>query len=284
MTTLRRSALFVPADNERAVRKARTLAADIVILDLEDGVAPEHKERARAAAAAALQEDAWHCGEKVLRINGSDSEWWRGDLAAGRAADAILLPKTESPEQLTGLRSALDSLGVDAAVWIMCETPAGVIRLGEALASGTPVEAVVVGAADLSRDLRITDAPGRPGLLAALGQCVLQARAYGADILDGVHPVIGDDASLRAVCIQGRDLGFDGKTLIHPTQIAVANEIFAPSDAEVRAAQGVIEAWRKARAQGRSVALSDNRMVEHLHVQQAQRILKISAALAAKTS
>lgn len=279
MTALRRSALFAPADNERALRKARTLPADAVIIDLEDGVAPENKARGRRAAEAALGEDDWRCREKVLRINGADTPWWRQDLQAAQKADAALLAKAESPAQVEALRAALDEQGVEAAVWIMCETPTGVVRLGEMLASRAPVEAVVMGTSDLSRDLRIPDAAGRPGLLPALGQCVLQARAFGADILDGVHPAIGDDAGLRAVCEQGRALGFDGKTLIHPTQIAVANEIFAPQEEEVQAAQRALAAWRAAREQGRSVAVSDGRLVEQLHVEQAQRILEISAAL-----
>ncbi len=280
MITPRRSALFVPADNERALHKARSLSADVVILDLEDGVAPAHKGRARDAAAAALPGDDWCCREKVLRINGTDSGQWREDLEAGRAADAVLLPKVESPGQLAELQSALDELGLDAATWIMCETALGVVRLGEVLGTGGTVAVVVVGTSDLGCDLRIADAPGRPGLLTALGQCVLQARALGADILDGVHLDIEDDARLRELCIQGRALGFDGKTLIHPSQLAIANEVFAPGEEEVRAAQRIIEAWREARAQGRSVAVTDGRLVEHLHVRQAQRILEIAAALA----
>ncbi len=285
---LRRSALFVPGDNPRAMARARSLPADVLIYDLEDAVAPESKEVARLAVAQQLAD----CGsssqpraEQVVRINGDDTPWWREDLALASTADGLLLPKVESTTVLR--RAAAELSGSDAAdtaLWAMLETPCGILAAEEIAAGGAAV--LVFGSSDLGRALHVPTAPGRAGLQLALQLCVLAARAHGIDVLDGVHLGLRDEAGLRDACAQGRALGFDGKTLIHPAQLSAANELFSPTPAECDAAQHVLDSWHEARRAGRSVTVYDGQLIEALHAAEAERLLALAhrAAMQAPTT
>lgn len=279
----RRSALYMPGANARALEKARTLDADVLILDLEDAVAPDAKALARRQVADALGAPFGR-REVVVRINGLDTPWGADDLAAvtGRGAHAILLPKVESAQQIEALAARLQAAGdAQARIWAMIETPRGVLRLAEIAGAHPLLAALVVGTSDLVKDLRARHTFDRREALAALSQTVLAARAFGLDALDGVHLDLEDEAGLRAACQQGRDLGFDGKTLIHPKQIAAANEAFGPSAAEVDQARRRIAAFEAARAGGSGVAVLDGRLVEELHVREAQRVLALAETIAA---
>jgi citrate lyase subunit beta / citryl-CoA lyase len=278
----RRSALFVPGANARALEKARTLPADAVIVDLEDAVAPAAKVAAREAALAALQAGGFR-GERVLRVNGADTPWHAADLeAAARAPlDAVCLPKVETPEALRAAAEALGRAGAPAslALWAMVETPRGVLRARE-LAEATPrLACLVAGTSDLTRALRARATPGRAEVLASLSLVVLAARSAGLGALDGVFLDLHDPAGLEAACRQGRELGFDGKTLIHPGQLEAANRIFAPSAEELAAARRIVEAHAQAVAGGRGVAVVDGRLVEALHVAEAERLLALDATI-----
>ncbi len=275
---LRRSALFVPGDNPRALARAPSLLADVLIYDLEDAVAPEAKDAARQSVIQALAQ-AHESGqgriEYVVRINGEDTPWWRDDLVIAATADGVLLPKVESADVLQRTATALSDLGIKAApLWVMLETPSGIMAAGEIAAAGAAV--LVIGTSDLGRALRVAPTPERAGLQLALQQCVLAARVHGIDALDGVHLNLHDEAGLRAVCAQGRALGFDGKTLIHPAQIEAANTCFAPTTAECEASTRLLESWQQARRQGRSVAVCDGQLVEALHAMEAQRLLALA--------
>ena len=269
-----RSVLYVPADKPRALDKVRGLPVDAVIIDLEDAVAPDAKAAARAAVADALAGD-WGGRLVMLRINGADTPWHEDDRAAARAAGAgtadrpLLLPKVDGP----------DAVPADAVAWAMIETPAGVAA---AAAIGAACDGLVVGTNDLAKDLGTRDAPDRTPLLHALQATVLGARAAGVPAIDGVYNAFRDEDGLRAECEQGRDWGFDGKTLIHPAQVAVANAAFGPSDEEVDLARRRIAAFEAAQAEGRGVAVLDGRIVENLHVDSARAILAKSAAIAAR--
>jgi len=276
----RRSVLYVPASNARALARARTLTADGIIVDLEDAVAPTAKADARAAALAAMAEGGFGDREVVLRVNGPDTPWGPGDLAAaaGSAADAVLLPKVDGPDALRRAADALRGAGRCPPLWVMAETPAGVMSI-DAIAAAEPAPAVIVmGTSDLGRDLRLPRDAQRTGLQTALSLCVLAARRHGIDILDGVHGEIDAEAAFRQECEQGRALGFDGKTLIHPRQIATANEVFGVSDAQAAEARAIVEAWETAAADGRGIAVLDGRMIEHLHAREARRLLALDAA------
>lgn len=278
----RRSFLFLPASNERALRKAPTLAADGLILDLEDAVAPEKKDLAREAVRAALAgRSTFGHREIVIRTNALGTPWGDADLAAvGKAApDAVLLPKVEAAAEIEAACAALARAGGnDLPVWCMIETPLGVVNV-EAIACHPRVRAIVMGTSDLSKDLRLRPGRNRLPLLYALERCVLAARATGRIALDGVHLDIDDLEGFLAACRQGRDMGFDGKTLIHPKQIDGANEAFGPSDEEIEGARRVIEAFEMARRQGSGLALLDGRLVENLHVEEARRLLAQADAI-----
>jgi citrate lyase subunit beta/citryl-CoA lyase len=281
----RRSALFMPASNARALEKARTLAADVVILDLEDAVAPDAKLEARTLAAAAVRAGGYGRREVVVRVNGLDTPWGPDDLSAVAAsgAHAVLLPKVESAGAVARAIDVLRAHGAPGvlAIWCMLETPLGILR-AEGIASADPrVAAVVAGTSDLAKDLRAQPARDRLPLLASLELCVLAARAHGRAALDGVHLDLDDDEGFVAACRQGRALGFDGKTLIHPKQIAAANEAFSPSEAEVERARLVLAAYDDAVAAGRGLAVLDGRLVENLHAEEARRVLSLAASIAA---
>ncbi|WP_313369746.1 CoA ester lyase [Achromobacter animicus] len=279
----RRSVLYMPGANARALDKARTLDADALILDLEDAVAPDAKAQARAQVAAALREGGYGRRECIVRVNALDTPWGLDDVRAiaQAGADAVLLPKVESPAQLAALAQALDAAGapVDLPLWAMAETPLGFLRL-DAIAGGhARLAAIVVGTSDLVKDLHARHTPSRDETLLARSLAVMAARAHGLAVLDGVHLDLNDDAGLQVACAQGRDQGFDGKTLIHPRQIAAANAAFAPTPEELDTARKRLDAWRAAQAEGKGVAVVDGALVENLHASEAERVLALAAAI-----
>lgn len=279
----RRSVLYMPGANARALDKARTLDADALILDLEDAVAPDAKAQARAQVAAALREGGYGRRECIVRVNALDTPWGLDDVRAiaQAGADAVLLPKVESPAQLAALAQALDAAGapVDLPLWAMAETPLGFLRL-DAIAGGhARLAAIVVGTSDLVKDLHARHTPSRDETLLARSLAVMAARAHGLAVLDGVHLDLNDDAGLQVACAQGRDQGFDGKTLIHPRQIAAANDAFAPTPEELDTARKRLDAWRAAQAEGKGVAVVDGALVENLHASEAERVLALAAAI-----
>ena len=280
----RRSVLYMPGSNPRALDKARGLPADVLILDLEDAVAPAQKEAARAQVLAALAEGGYGPRELVVRINALDSELGREDMRqlACSQADAICLPKVESPRQVIEAAAMLEAAGSAQALWIMAETPRGILDIDAIAGASARLEVVVMGTSDLAKELRVPHVPGRAGLLPSLGQCLLAARAHGLDIVDGVHLDLNDEAGLLASCEQGRELGFDGKTLIHPKQLEAANRVFSPSAEVLARAEAIQQAWRQAEAAGEGVVLVDGKLVELLHVQEAQRLLALQSLIAAR--
>jgi len=267
MTKPRRSVLYMPGANARALEKARTLPADALIFDLEDAVAPAAKDQARAQVVAALKAGGYGARETIIRVNGPETPWGEADIAAAMQApvDVILLPKVENPDQVLALaeRAGHES-GPD--IWCMIETPLGVLRAGDIAASHERLTALVMGTTDLVSALHARHTPGREPLLAALGHCVLAARAHQLTILDGVHLDLDDMAGFEAACRQGRDLGFDGKTLIHPKTIEAANSCFAPTGTEIEDAHRLVQAFEDAMAEGRGVTVLDGRLIEAMHV------------------
>jgi citrate lyase subunit beta / citryl-CoA lyase len=280
----RRSLLFMPGANARALEKSRELPADGLIFDLEDAVAPDAKEAARIAVAAALAQGGYGRRELVLRVNALDTEWGEADLAAAgsMSLDAVLLPKVESAERVHETVARLDRAGAppELAVWCMIETPRGVLAAAE-IAASARVAALVMGTSDLTKDLHARDTPDRLPLMMSLQLVVLAARANGLAALDGVHLDLADDEGFRALCAQGCTLGFDGKTLIHPKQIAPANAAFAPSAEEIAQARKVIAAHEAALAAGKGIVVVDGRLVENLHVAAAHRIIVLADSIAA---
>ncbi len=283
----RRSALYMPGSNARALDKARGLPADVLILDLEDAVAPDSKAGARALVLAELARGGYGHRELVLRVNGAGTAWHQADLAAAAraGADAVCLPKVEEPAQVSAAERALRAAGAPErlALWCMIETPRGVLRAAEIAAASPRLACLVMGTSDLTKDLGARPTPGRPELLAALSWTVLAARAHGLAALDGVHLDLADDAGLEAACRQGRDLGFDGKTLIHPRTIDAANRAFSPTAAEREQARRVVAAHAAALARGEGVVLVDGRLVEGLHVESARRLLALAEAIDARS-
>jgi citrate lyase subunit beta/citryl-CoA lyase len=280
----RRSILFMPGANARAMTKARELKADGLIFDLEDSVAPEAKEAARAQITAALQAGGYGKRETVLRVNGIATQWHRDDLllAAKLPVDAVLLPKVESAEDVNATLAALASAGAPSslALWCMMETPLAYLNAQAIASSSERLAALVVGTEDLGKDLSARPRPDRMAFLLALQTCVLAARAYGLAPLDAVYRDFNDDAGFIASCRQGRDLGFDGKTLIHPRQIAFANTEFGPGGAELDEARAVIAAFDAAIAAGKGIATFQGKMLEKLHVDAARHLLAVAAAIA----
>jgi (3S)-malyl-CoA thioesterase len=273
-----RSVLYIPASKERALEKARELAADAIIFDLEDAVAPEEKVRARALLADALRTADYGARARIVRVNGLGTEWVEGDLAAFGAhpgVDAVLLPKVSSGADLDAVAGK-----VTAPLWAMMETAKGCL-CAEEIAGHGRLEGMVMGTNDLMKELGARFRADRMPLMAGLGACVLAARAEGKVIVDGVFNAFKDEAGLRAECEQGRDMGFDGKTLIHPAQLSVANEVFAPSEEEVALARRQIAAYAEARARGEGVAVVDGRIVENLHVATAEALIGKAEAIAA---
>jgi citrate lyase subunit beta/citryl-CoA lyase len=275
--------LFMPGSNARAMEKARSLPADAVIFDLEDAVAPDAKEDARAQATAAVSAGGYGRREVIVRVNGMATPWGRADLAAvaTSGADAVLLPKVESPDTVHDALGALADHGAPAALalWCMLETPRGILNAAAIAGASPRVAALVMGTSDLTKDLHARHTRDRLPLITSLGLCVLAARAAGIAALDGVHLDLDDDGGFEAACRQAADLGFDGKTLIHPKTIAKANEIFAPAASEVDWSRRVIAAHAEATAQGRGVVVLDGRLIENLHVEEARRVVALAEAI-----
>jgi citrate lyase subunit beta/citryl-CoA lyase len=284
----RRSVLYLPGSNPRALVKARTLPADGLIFDLEDAVAPEAKETARATIAAALSEGGYAPRELILRVNGLDTVWGHADLAlaATLPIDAVLLPKIESADRVRLAVALLDALGgpPEMSVWCMIETPLGVLRAAEIAAADPRLGALVLGTSDLTKDLGARETRDRLPLLTALGLVLLAARAHGCAVLDGVQLDLADAEGFSQACRQGRDLGFDGKTLIHPSQIAAANDIFAPDEEEIARARRLVAVYAEAAAAGRGAIRHEGRLVEALHVEAARRTLALAEAIAARAA
>lgn len=274
--------LFIPGSNARALEKAKTIDADTLVFDLEDAVAPTAKAEARELVAAALTSGEYGHRERVVRINGLGTEWWRDDLAAVGAAnpDAILLPKVEDEAALHKVSEEMvwHSTDTDCAFWVMLETPRGFLRAEEIATSHDRLTTLVIGTNDLSKDLRARQVPGREPVLHALSHALLVARTHGLHILDGVYGNFKDEAGFEVECTQARDMGFDGKTLIHPSQVATANRLFAPTEAEIEQAKRMIAAFDAAMADGKGVAVLDGRMIEELHVAEARRIVRMAVA------
>jgi citrate lyase subunit beta/citryl-CoA lyase len=279
----RRSVLFMPGSNARALDKARTLPADALVLDLEDAVAPDAKEQARAQVLAAVRAGGYGRREVVVRVNALGTPWGHDDLTAVATVgvDAVLLPKVESVEKVS---EALALLGQGPAVWCMLETPRGILNASSIAAASPRVGALVMGTSDLTKDLHVRTTPGRAPLVTSLQVCVLAARAAGITALDGVHLDLEDEAGFAAACRQAADFGFDGKTLIHPKQVAVANEVFAPAAADVEWARRVSAAHADALAHGRGIVVLDGRLIENLHVDDARRVLALAEAITERAS
>jgi citrate lyase subunit beta/citryl-CoA lyase len=286
----RRSVLYMPGSNARALEKAKTLAADGVIFDLEDSVAPDAKEAARAQVAAAVKAGGYGAREVFIRVNGVDTPWHADDLAAAAQAapDAILVPKVAGPEVLEMIGRRLLDMGTDhrTRVWAMIETPLAIFNIlaiaAEARDSESRLGGFVMGTNDLAKDTRARLVPGRAPMLAWLSTCVAAARIHGIDILDGVYNDIGNAEGFAAECKQGAELGFDGKTLIHPNQIEPCNQAFSPSEAEVEWARKMIAAFDLPENKSKGVVSIDGRMVERLHADMARRTVAIAEAIAAR--
>ncbi|ANB35925.1 (3S)-malyl-CoA thioesterase [Rhodovulum sulfidophilum] len=272
-----RSVLYIPGSKDRALDKARGLPVDAIIFDLEDAVAVEEKPAARTLLAETLKAGGYGGRFRIVRVNGFDTPWGRDDVAAiaGAGADAVLLPKVETTAQLDDLAAAIP----DVPLWAMMETPKGILN-AEALAAHPRLEGFVMGTNDLAKELGCRFRPDRLALTASLTHCLLAARAHGIVAVDGVYNAFKDEAGLKAECEQGRDLGFDGKTLIHPAQIAIANAAFAPTEAEIDLARRQIAAFEEAERAGQGVAVVDGRIVENLHIVTARETLAKAAAIA----
>lgn len=283
----RRSALYVPGANARALEKARGLDADVLLIDLEDSVAPDAKEAARDLVIEALTAGGYGRRELIVRINGLETAWSTGDIAALAlaGADGILLPKVENGDMVRSVVGRLHDAGAPEtlSIWCMMETPGAMLNANGIAAASPRLAALVMGTTDLTKDLRARTTPDRLAMLPSLGLCLLAARAHGLAALDGVHMDLSDDAGFAAVCNQGRDLGFDGKTLIHPKTLAAANEIFAPQADELEFARRLIQAHGEAEANGLGVVLLDGKLIEALHVVEAKRLIALAAAISERS-
>jgi citrate lyase subunit beta / citryl-CoA lyase len=291
MTTRpRRSVLYMPGANARALEKAKTLPCDAVILDLEDSVAPDAKVAARKQVADVVTAGGFGTREVIVRINALDTQWWLDDLAAAAKAhpDGILVPKISKPGQLQDIAARLIDIAADQKikVWAMMETPIGIINAPAIAASAadpeTRLAGFVMGTNDIAKETRAQLLPGRAPMLAWLAQCVLAAHAFGIDILDGVYNDLADIEGLQRECVQGREMGFDGKTLIHPNQIEPCNAAFSPGAAEVAQARTFIAAFDLPENRDKGVVQIEGRMVERLHADMARRTVAIAEAIAAR--
>jgi len=280
----RRSVLYTPGSNARALEKGREIAADALILDLEDAVAPAAKETARQQVVAAVRAGGYGERELAIRMNGLETPWGEEDLraVAGCGAQALLIPKVESAAMVQEAERRLRQSGApeSLALWCMMETPLGVLNAKEIASASPRIACLVMGTSDLVKDLNAAHTRDRLPVLASLSLCLLAARAFRLAIVDGVHLDLADDEGFRAHCLQGKELGFDGKTLIHPKTVATANEIFAPSPAEVELARRIIAAHGEAVAAGKGVVLLDGKLIENLHVEQARRVVGLADAIA----
>lgn len=273
-----RSALYIPGSKERALEKAKGLACDAILFDLEDAVTPEEKTAARATLVAAIEAGGYGNRAKIVRVNGFDTQWGRDDVAAfvGAPIDGILLPKVETAAMVDALAEAIP----DVPLWAMMETPLGMLNAAE-IAAHPRIAGFVMGTNDLAKEMNTRFRSDRLPMMGGLHLCLIAARAHGIVALDGVYNAFRDEEGLRAECDQGRDMGFDGKTLIHPAQLDVANAAFAPSDAEVDLARRQIAAFEEAEAAGEGVAVVDGKIVENLHIVTAQATLAKHEAISA---
>ncbi|HEY1943820.1 MAG TPA: CoA ester lyase [Roseiarcus sp.] len=285
----RRSVLYMPGSNPKALAKARSLPADAVIVDLEDSVAPDAKAAARALAVETVRAGGFGGREIVIRVNGAHTPWGAEDLAAAIAAapDAILLPKVDGPGAIMVAARALREANAPPTtrLWAMMETPMAILSAGSIAATAADPEArlevLVMGLNDLAKETRARLTPGRPAMTNWLAICVAAARAHGCDIVDGVYNDLNDPIGFKAECEQGRDMGLDGKTLIHPNQIEICNATFGPTTAEVESARAIIAAFSLPENAGRGAIQLNGRMVELLHEQMARRTLAIADGVAA---
>lgn len=282
----RRSVLYMPGANERALEKARTLPTDALILDLEDSVAPDAKKEARDRVAAAAASGAYGYREVTIRVNAPGTPWHADDLRAAAEAgpDAVVVPKVDDPGTVAAVVAALEAAGAPdrTAVWAMVETPVAMFEARRIAAASERLTVLVMGTNDLAKELQAEHVPGRAPLLTALCTALLAARATGRAILDGVYNDVQDLPGFEAETRQARQLGFDGKTLIHPRQVEPCNRIFAPASADVERSRRIIEAFDQATSQGRGVVTVDGRMIESLHVAEARRVLALAAAVAGR--
>ncbi len=272
-----RSMLYIPASKERALEKAQDLPTDAIIFDLEDAVAADEKPRARDLLVRVLAERDYGRRARIVRVNGADTPWGDDDLASlkGAQVDGVLLPKVSSPEDVERAAQVLPAL----PIWAMMETPLGILNAG-AIAAHPRMAGFVLGTNDLAKELGCRFRPDRLPLLTSLQMCLLAARAQGLICVDGVYNAFKDEEGLRAECQQGRDMGFDGKTLIHPAQLDVANQVYAPEPEEIDLARRQIEAFAEAEAAGQGVAVVDGKIVENLHIFTARQTLARAAAIA----
>lgn len=280
----RRSILYMPGSNARALEKGRTLPADGLILDLEDAVAPDAKVTARENVVKALAEGGYGKREILLRINALETPWGQADAAAAARSktDAILIPKVESAAQVRQVEAIMEQAGApdSMTLWCMMETPLGILHAEEIARSSKRLAGWVMGTSDLAKDLRAAHTALRMPLITSLGLCLLAARAYSLSIVDGVYLNLEDDEGFATSCVQGKELGFDGKSLIHPKTVAKANEVFAPSAEEVAWARKIIQAHAEATAQGKGVVVVDGKLIENLHVVAARRQVELADAIA----
>ena len=279
----RRSALYMPAANERALEKAKSISTDAIIFDLEDAVSPDSKEIARAQAIAAVNSGEYGKRELTIRCNALATPWGHADVAAAASAciSAVVIPKINSVAEVNEVSAALDAAGApkEMMIWAMIETPTAIFDCRE-IAAHPRVAVLVMGTNDLAKELRAAQVPGRAPLYPSLHTALLAAREAGKTILDGVYNDIKNADGFRSECVQGAEMGFDGKTLIHPDQVGVANDVWSPSEAEVEHARKVIAAFDEALAAGKGVVQLDGRMIENLHVANAQRAIAIADAIA----
>jgi len=279
----RRSVLYMPGSNARALEKGRSLAADALILDLEDAVNPDAKDLARVQILEAVSQGGYGMREIIVRVNGLDTPWGADDLKTFATApiDAILLPKMEHAGQACRAEEILEEAGAPdgLAIWCMIETPRGVLHAEEVTGATPRIGALVMGTADLAKGLHCAHTPNRMPMIASLEICMLAARAAGIAIMDGVHLDLNDEAGFVQACHQGRNFGFDGKTLIHPKTIQAANDIFAPSDDEIEWSRIIIEAHAEAKKKGEGVVVVNGKLVESLHVEDAKRLVALMEAI-----
>jgi len=283
----RRSVLYMPGSNARALEKARTLPADGIIIDLEDAVAPEAKDAARIQTLAAVKAGGYGRREIAIRVNGHGTPWSEADLkaAASSGADAVLLPKVQSPDDLQAARMVLGAAGAPPTLtlWAMMETPLAMLNAAQIAAAGPadafPLAVFVMGTNDLAKETRASLGGGRLGMLPWLAICIAAARAYGIEVLDGVYNSIGEADGFKAECEQGRLIGMDGKTLVHPSQIAPCNAVFSPDAADVAWAHKVIDAFALPENAGKGVIMVDGRMAEIMHAEMARRTVAIAGMI-----
>jgi len=280
----RRSVLYMSGANARSLEKALTLRVDSLIFDLEDAVVPDQKVIARDQVIEALAQKDYGCKERIVRVNSLTSPWGIEDIKAVAKSklDGVLLPKVESAAMIKEAVDLLDGAGGSRhlAIWAMVESPQGVLRVEEIAQANPRLEGLIMGTSDLAKDLHARQSQDRGPILVSLHLCLLAARAYGLTILDGVHIDLKDESGLRATAMQARNMGFNGKTLIHPSQVDIVNQVFSPTRQEVEQSRAIVRAWAEAVEEGKGVCVVNGKLVEKLHVEEAERILRLTNAIA----